>query len=80
MQEGNIIFKFVCSNYFRPGSLDHEEKDAKTFASWNVDYLKYDNCFNLGRKNKPRFVRMRDALSVATKETTRPIYYAICNW
>ena len=24
------------------GSLGHETPDAKTFASWGVDYLKYD--------------------------------------
>lgn len=29
-----------------PGSLGHEEQDAKNFASWGIDYLKYDNCFN----------------------------------
>ena len=28
----------------RPGSEDHEWIDAETFASWNIDYLKYDNC------------------------------------
>ncbi len=30
----------------RPGSLGYEEIDAKTYAEWGVDYLKYDNCFN----------------------------------
>ncbi|KAK3010804.1 hypothetical protein RJ639_012743 [Escallonia herrerae] len=33
-----------------PGSLGHEENDAKTFASWGIDYLKYDNCNNDGSK------------------------------
>jgi alpha-galactosidase len=28
-----------------PGSLGHEDLDARTFASWGVDYLKYDHCF-----------------------------------
>ncbi|KAL0402978.1 UNVERIFIED_CONTAM: Alpha-galactosidase 3 [Sesamum radiatum] len=37
---------FTCQ--VRPGSLFHESDDAKLFASWGVDYLKYDNCFNLG--------------------------------
>lgn len=26
------------------GSYEHEEQDAKTFADWGVDYLKYDWC------------------------------------
>lgn len=28
------------------GSLGYEESDAQDYASWGVDYLKYDNCFN----------------------------------
>jgi alpha-galactosidase len=30
----------------RAGSLDYEIQDAHDYASWGVDYLKYDNCFN----------------------------------
>lgn len=29
-----------------PASLGHEETDAATFASWDVDFLKYDNCYS----------------------------------
>lgn len=36
----------TCARY--PGSLGYEQKDADVFASWGVDYLKYDNCFNMG--------------------------------
>ncbi|URE08522.1 alpha-galactosidase [Musa troglodytarum] len=35
----------TCSQRM-PGSLGHEQKDAETFASWGIDYLKYDNCNN----------------------------------
>ena len=45
-----------------PGSLDHETTDAQTFASWGVDYLKYDNCNNLGRPAAQRYKAMGDAL------------------
>jgi alpha-galactosidase len=27
-----------------PGSYGHETQDAETFASWGVDYVKYDRC------------------------------------
>ena len=60
----------------RAGSLGNEDIDAETWASWGVDYLKYDNCFN---QNVPAIVRypaMRDALN----KTGRPIFYSICNW
>jgi alpha-galactosidase len=30
----------TCARY--EGSLDHEEKDAESWASWDVDYLKYE--------------------------------------
>uniref|UniRef100_A0A0E0LPT4 Alpha-galactosidase n=1 Tax=Oryza punctata TaxID=4537 RepID=A0A0E0LPT4_ORYPU len=43
---------FTCQ--VRPGSLYHEKDDAAIFASWGVDYLKYDNCYNLGIKPKDR--------------------------
>ncbi|KAK6131844.1 hypothetical protein DH2020_034418 [Rehmannia glutinosa] len=45
---------FTCQ--VRPGSLFHESDDAKLFASWGVDYLKYDNCFNLGIEPEKRGV------------------------
>ncbi|KAG6418550.1 hypothetical protein SASPL_120754 [Salvia splendens] len=38
----------------RPGSLKHENDDAALFASWGIDYLKYDNCFNMGIDPKKR--------------------------
>ena len=33
----------TCAAY--PGSLDHEFIDAKCFAEWGVDFLKYDFCY-----------------------------------
>jgi alpha-galactosidase len=59
-----------------PGSLDHETVDAQTFAGWQVDYLKYDNCNNQGRPAAQRYQAMGDAL----RATGRPIVYSICNW
>jgi alpha-galactosidase len=59
-----------------PGSLGHEKQDAKLFASWGVDYLKYDNCNNQGVDAKQRYTAMRDAL----KATGRPILFSMCEW
>ena len=57
-----------------PGSIDHEEADAKMFAKWDVDYLKYDNCNDhLGRSAAERFTVMRKAL----ESVNRPIIYSI---
>jgi alpha-galactosidase len=51
------------------GSLGHESQDAHTFASWGIDYLKYDLC--TGQRSS--FSVMRDAL----RSTGRPIVYSI---
>lgn len=44
-----------------------------TYASWGVDYLKYENCYDDGTKPEVRFPLMRDALNA----TGRPIFLAI---
>ncbi|WP_084713795.1 NEW3 domain-containing protein [Streptacidiphilus rugosus] len=64
----------TCAGY--PGSLGHEQQDAASFASWGVDYLKYDNCYNQGVPSLQRYTAMRDALAA----TGRPIVYSLCNW
>ncbi|WP_253765675.1 glycoside hydrolase family 27 protein [Goodfellowiella coeruleoviolacea] len=57
------------------GSGGHEVQDARTFASWGVDYLKYDWCSSSGSRDEQiaRFSIMRDAL----RATGRPIAYSI---
>jgi alpha-galactosidase len=35
-------------------SLGYEQTDAKTWASWGMDYLKYDNCYNQGQSGTPK--------------------------
>ncbi|HXR71468.1 glycoside hydrolase family 27 protein, partial [Actinocrinis sp.] len=62
----------TCKGY--PGSLGHESQDAKLFASWKVDYLKYDNCYNQGVSAQTRYTTMRNALQA----TGRPMVYSIC--
>jgi alpha-galactosidase len=57
------------------GSMGHEVQDAQTFASWGVDYLKYDWCSPDGTRDQQvaRFTLMRNAL----RATGRPIVYSI---
>ncbi|KAI3907862.1 hypothetical protein MKW92_049400 [Papaver armeniacum] len=66
---------FTCSKQM-PGSLGHEEQDAKTFTSWGVDYLKYDNCHNTGTSPKDRYPKMSKALL----ESGRSIFFSLCEW
>ncbi|NUT51028.1 MAG: alpha-galactosidase [Saccharothrix sp.] len=65
----------TCAGY--PASLGYEQRDADLWASWGIDYLKYDNCGDhRGLSGQARYTAMRDALA----RTSRPIFYAICNW
>ncbi|WP_171158761.1 NPCBM/NEW2 domain-containing protein [Streptomyces argyrophylli] len=66
----------TCDSTGFPGALGHEYSDARQFADWGVDYLKYDNCNNQGVDAQQRYRTMRDAL----KATGRPIVYSICEW
>ncbi|KAL3724970.1 hypothetical protein ACJRO7_030047 [Eucalyptus globulus] len=65
----------TCSRTM-PGSLGHEEQDAKTFASWGVDYLKYDNCNNSGTSPKESYPIMSKALL----NSGRKIFFSLCEW
>lgn len=65
----------TCTDY--PGSFDHEFLDAETFASWGVDFLKYDNCF------KPRTADgelLYHRMGVALENCGRDILFSACNW
>ncbi|XP_028779665.1 alpha-galactosidase-like, partial [Neltuma alba] len=66
----------TCSKQM-PGSLGHEDQDAKTFASWGVDFLKYDNCENSNITAKERYPQMSEALLNSGK---RQIYFSMCEW
>ena len=61
----------------RPGGYGYEYLDALTYASWGVDYLKYDNC-NLpsGDNAELDYSHMSDALM----KSGRPITFSICAW
>lgn len=64
----------TCAGY--PGGRGHEYQDAKMYASWGVDYLKYDWC-NHGTANaQETYKTMRDALHAAG----RPIVFSLCEW
>lgn len=60
----------------RPGSRGYEFQDAKTYASWGIDYLKYDWCNTEGLKAEGAYLTMRQALRAAG----RPIVFSICEW
>ncbi|AFD06589.1 glycoside hydrolase family 27 protein [Solitalea canadensis] len=60
----------------RPGSRGYEFQDARTYAKWNVDYLKYDWCFHGKQNAEASYTLMRDAIYKAG----RPMVLSICEW
>lgn len=60
----------------RPGSRGYQFQDARQYAAWGVDYLKYDWCSNEGQNAKAAYKTMSDALKVCG----RPIVFSICEW
>ena len=60
----------------RPGGRGHEFQDARTYARWGVDYLKYDWCNTTTQDAKASYATMRDGLFAAK----RPIVFSLCEW
>src|SRR5579871_4604641 len=68
----------TCAGY--EGSFAHEEQDARTWAAWGIDYLKYDWC---GARNiytddemQAVYQKMGDAL----RASGRAIVYSLCQY
>lgn len=66
----------TCGERF--GSYGYEEIDAKQYAEWGIDLLKYDYCFVPKGKAIaiPRFIKMGTAL----RNSGRSIVYSVCEW
>ncbi len=60
----------------RPGSWGYEFQDARQWAAWGADYVKYDWCNNGKQNSEAAYTLMRDALV----KTGRPIVFSICEW
>lgn len=60
----------------RPGSAGHEFQDARQYAKWGVDYLKYDWCSTGTRNAEAAYTIMAKAL----RESGRDIVLSICEW
>jgi alpha-galactosidase len=65
------------------GSYEHESQDARTFAKWGVDLLKYDYCSfdelkkdgSMGEQRRPY-----DVMQKALQGVDRDIVYSVCNY
>ncbi len=78
----------TCAGY--EGSYQHEQQDAALYASWGIDYLKYDLC-SYGKIMKaqapddnPAQMKMMIAayakMDKALKSTGRPMVFSLCQY
>jgi alpha-galactosidase len=79
----------TCARF--EGSYGHEEQDAKLYAEWGFDYLKYDLCsfrkdvmYKQAPNDKAAQMRLMQAayekMDKALKATGRPIVYSFCQY
>lgn len=65
----------TCAAY--PGSFEYEFIDAKTFAEWGVDFLKYDYCYHSSVIHGKYLYRR---MGLALKNCGRDILFSACTW
>ena len=79
----------TCAKY--AASLGHEEQDAKMYADWGIDYLKYDLCSfipDVMQKQQPNdkaaqmklMIAAYEKMGKALQSTGRPIVFSLCQY
>jgi alpha-galactosidase len=68
----------TCAGY--EGSYGHEEQDARTFAAWGIDYLKYDWCSASRIYKNEEMQGVYQKMGDALRKTGRPIVYSLCQY
>lgn len=62
------------------GSFGHEEQDARTFAAWGVDYVKYDWCSAGLIYDDAEMPAVYQKMAEALRATGRPMVYSLCQY
>ena len=65
----------TCADY--PGSYGHEFLDARTFAEYGADFLKYHYCY---KPHTADGVKLYRKMGMALKACGREILFSACNW
>jgi alpha-galactosidase len=68
----------TCAGF--EGSYAHEEQDARAYAAWGIDYLKYDWC-SARRVYQPADMQAAyQKMGEALRASGRPIVYSLCQY
>jgi alpha-galactosidase len=66
----------TCGNH--PGSYGFEEEDARLWASWGIDFLKYDYCH--APEDQAAAIQRYSRMNEALRKTGREFLYSLCEW
>ncbi|MBZ5620178.1 MAG: glycoside hydrolase family 27 protein [Acidobacteriia bacterium] len=68
----------TCAGYI--ASYNHEEQDARTWAAWGIDYLKYDWCSASEVYHPDELKAAYQKMALALRATKRPMIYSLCQY
>ena len=68
----------TCAGY--EGTYGHEEQDARMFAAWGIDYIKYDWCGARSIYTDEDMPAVYQKMGDALLKTRRPIVYSLCQY
>lgn len=68
----------TCGGY--EGSYGHEEQDAKAYAEWGIDYLKYDWCSASAIYRDSDMQAVYQKMGDALQASGRPILFSLCQY
>ncbi len=70
----------TCAGYL--GSYQHEEQDAKTYAAWGIDYLKYDWCSasQVYDNTQATMVAAYQKMGLGLLNSGRSILFSLCQY
>jgi len=68
----------TCAGY--EGSYGHEEQDARSYAAWGIDYLKYDWCGARNLYTDEEMPAVYQIMGDALLKQKRPIVYSLCQY
>jgi alpha-galactosidase len=68
----------TCAGY--EGSYGHEDQDARTFAKWGIDYLKYDWCGARTIYTDEEMPAIYQKMGDALRTSGRAIVYSLCQY
>jgi len=68
----------TCAGY--EGSYGHEGQDARSYAAWGIDYLKYDWCGARNLYTDEEMQAVYQVMGDALRKAGRPIVYSLCQY